>query len=158
MAADLIEHFSSLEDPRIERNKAHALIDIIVLAVCAVVSGADGWESIEQFGKEKLAWLRRYVPLINGVPSHDCISYVLSRISPKQFRECFMNWTQSVTHATGGELIAIDVKTAKGSRDRKHNRNPLHMAKAGPATRTIGHGGEVLRNQGDTETAGVAGA
>lgn len=130
MAADLIEHFSSLEDPRIERNKAHALIDIIVLVVCAVASGADGWESIEQFGKEKLAWLRRYVPLVNGVPSHDCISYVLSRVSPSQFRECFMSWTQTVVHKSGGEVIAIDGKTAKGSRDRKNGRNPLHMVSA----------------------------
>lgn len=130
MAADLIEHFSSLEDPRIERNKAHALIDIIVLTVCAVASGADGWEAIEQFGKEKLNWLRRYVPLVNGVPSHDCIAYVLSRVSPHRFRESFMNWTQTVTQETGGEVIAIDGKTAKGSRDRKNHRNPLHMVSA----------------------------
>ena len=86
MAADLIDHFSALKDPRIERNKAHALIDIVVLTVCAVASGADGWEAIEQFGKEKLDWLRQYVPLVNGVPSHECIGYVLSRVSPTAFQ------------------------------------------------------------------------
>lgn len=130
MTASLIEHFAPLEDPRIDRNKYHALIDIVVLTVCAVASGADGWEAIEQFGKEKLDWLRKYVPLNHGVPSHDCIAYVLSRLSPRKFRECFMSWTHAVTKETGGEVIAIDGKTSKGSRDRKHNRNPLHMVSA----------------------------
>lgn len=130
MTASLIEHFSPLEDPRIERNKLHSLIDIVTLTVCAVASGADGWEAIEEFGKDKLDWLRQYVELKNGIPSHDCIAYVLSRLSPAKFRECFMSWTHAVTEETGGEVIAIDGKTAKGSRDRKNNRNPLHMVSA----------------------------
>ncbi|NOX42482.1 MAG: ISAs1 family transposase [Gammaproteobacteria bacterium] len=95
MTACLIEHFSPLDDPRINRNKSHALIDIIILTVSAMASGADGWEAIEDFGKEKLAWLRQYVPLKNGVPSHDCIAYVLCRLSPKKFQECFMSWTNA---------------------------------------------------------------
>jgi predicted transposase YbfD/YdcC len=127
---DLITHFSPLPDHRIERNKCHALIDIIVLAICAVASGSDGWEAIEDFGKDKLEWLRQYIPLANGVPSHDCIAYVLCRLSPQKFRDCFMNWTQAVTEYTGGEIIAVDGKTAKGSRDRKNQRNPLHMVSA----------------------------
>lgn len=130
MKADLIEHFSSLPDHRIERNKCHALIDIMVLVVCAVASGADGWEAIEQFGKEKLAWLRNYIPLVNGVPSHDCIAYVICRLSPLKFRDCFLSWTQAVAEHTGGEVIAVDGKTARGSRDRKNQRNPLHMVSA----------------------------
>ena len=87
--------------------------------VSAMASGADGWEAIEDFGKEKLDWLRKYVPLENGVPSHDCIAYVLSRLSPNKFRECFMSWAHAVTEETDGEVIAIDGKTAKGSRDHK---------------------------------------
>lgn len=67
----LIEHFSKLEDPRVDRNKKHELIDVIVLCVCAVVSGAEGWNDIEEFGRAKLEWLRRYVPLANGVPVDD---------------------------------------------------------------------------------------
>lgn len=130
MIPDLITHFSSLPDHRIERNKCHALIDIIILSICAVASGCDGWEAIEDFGEDKLDWLRRYIPLANGVPSHDCIAYVLCRLSPPKFRDCFMNWTQAVADYTGGELIAIDGKTAKGSRDRKNQRNPLHMVSA----------------------------
>ncbi len=130
MTASIIDHFSTLKDPRIERHKQHKLIDIIVLTLSAVASGADGWEAIEDFGQEKLSWLRQYIALENGVPSHDCIAYVLSRLSPTGFRECFMSWTQSVLTVTGGEVIAIDGKTARGSRDRKNDRNPLHMVSA----------------------------
>ena len=74
MSASILDHFSLLQDPRIERNKLHALADIMLLTVCAVVSGADGWEAIEEFGREKLGWLRQFAPLKNGVPSHDCIA------------------------------------------------------------------------------------
>lgn len=91
MSASLIEHFSLLEDPRIDRNKRHALLDILVLVVSAVCSHAKGWEAIEDFGHAKLDWLRQFVPLINSVHSHDCIEYVMTRLSPFKFRECFMN-------------------------------------------------------------------
>ena len=77
MTVSIIEHFSSLKDPRIERKKLHALIDIIVLVICATVSGAEGWEAIEEFGHEKEDWLRKFMPLKNGIPSHDCIAYVI---------------------------------------------------------------------------------
>lgn len=130
MAACIIEHFSSLKDHRLDRNKLHSLIDIIVLAICAISSGANGWEAIEDFGKEKEAWLRQYIPLKNGIPSHDCIAYTLCRVSPMAFRDCFMNWVNAVKEQTAGEVVAIDGKTARGSRDRKNNRHPLHMVSA----------------------------
>ncbi len=129
MSASLIDHFSSLEDPRIERNKRHALLDILVLVVSAVCSNAKGWEAIEDFGHAKLDWLRQYVPLANGVPSHDCIEYVMARLSPVKFRECFMNWTQAVKRDVQ-EVVAIDGKTARGSRDRANGGKPLHMVTA----------------------------
>ena len=153
MTTSLIEHFTPLEDPRIDRNKSHALIDIIVLTVCAVASGADGWEAIEQFGKEKLDWLRKFVPLNNGVPSHDCIAYVLCRLSPQKFRECFMSWTHAVTEQTGGEIISIDGKTTKGSRDRKHNRNPLHMVSAWACHNRLVLGQEATEEKSNEITA-----
>ena len=153
MTANLIEHFASLEDPRIDRNKFHALSDIIVLTVCAVASGAEGWEAIEQFGKEKLEWLRQYIALENGVPSHDCIAYVLCRVSPLKFRECFMSWTQAVTEETGGEVIALDGKTAKGSRDRKRNRSPLHMVSAWACHNRLVLGQEATQEKSNEITA-----
>jgi hypothetical protein len=78
MSACIVEHFVSLEDPRIDRNKRHERVDIVLPTICAVVSGADGWEAIEDFGHEKLDWLRRFAPVRNGVPSHDCIANVVS--------------------------------------------------------------------------------
>jgi len=130
MDSSIITHFLPLEDPRIERNKKHELIDIIFLSVCAICSGANGWEGIEEFGHDKLDWLRKYIPLKNGVPSHDCINYVLARLSAENFRDCFMSWTQSVMESCPGEIIALDGKTARGSRDRKNDKNPLHMVSA----------------------------
>jgi predicted transposase YbfD/YdcC len=129
MSASLLDHFATLEDPRIERNKRHALLDILVLVISAVCSNAKGWEAIEDFGHAKLDWLRQFVPLANGVPSHDCIEYVMTRLSPVQFRDCFMSWTQAVKDEAN-ELIAVDGKTARGSRDRANRGHPLHMVTA----------------------------
>jgi len=130
MTTCIIDHFSKLDDPRLERNKLHSLLDIIVLTICAISSGSDGWEAIEDFGREKEDWLRRYIPLHNGIPSHDCIAYTLGKVSPVGFRDCFISWVNAVKAHTGGEVIAIDGKTARGSKDRKNNRNPLHMVSA----------------------------
>ena len=130
MSACILDYFSTLKDPRVERNKLHSLSDIIVLAICAICSGADGWEAIEDFGKEKEDWLRQYIALENGIPSHDCIAYTLRKISPSGFRDCFMNWVNAVKEETDGEIIAVDGKTARGSRDRRKNRKPLHMVSA----------------------------
>jgi len=130
VTASFVEHFSGLKDSRIERKKLHALPDILVLVVCAMISGAEGWEDIAAFGRSKLDWLRRFIPLKNGIPSHDCIAYVISRLDPKHFSACFTQWTQEVREVTQGEVIAVDGKTARGSQNRKHGKNPLHMVSA----------------------------
>ena len=127
MSASIIEHFAPLPDFRVERNKLYPLPEILLLVVCAVLSGAEGWEAIEEFGKAKLDWLRKFAPFIHGVPSHDCIAYVVSRLRPKSFQACFLSWTRAVAEATGGELVAIDGKTARGSRDRRRGTSALHM-------------------------------
>lgn len=121
MALSLQEALSSLEDPRIERHKRHQLLDIIILTICAVISGAEGWEAIEAFGKEKQGWLRKWIALENGIPSHDCIARVVSRIEPGKLTGCFMAWAQSV---------AIDGKTARHSYDRKDKLGAIHMVSA----------------------------
>ncbi len=137
MSASLLEHFSLLEDPRIERHRAHELLDILVLCVSAVVSGAEGWEAIEEFGEAKLDWLRQYVPLSNGIPSHDTIARVISRLSPKGLQECFVNWVQSVTSATAGEIVAIDGKTVRRSFDRAGRKQAIHMVSAWAKTNGV---------------------
>ena len=130
MSATLLEHFALLEDPRIERHREHELLDILVLCVSAVVSGAEGWEAIEEFGEAKLEWLRRYVPLANGIPSHDTIARVISRLSPKGLQDCFVNWVQAVTKATSGDIVAIDGKTVRRSFDRAGRKQAIHMVSA----------------------------
>jgi predicted transposase YbfD/YdcC len=149
----LVEHFAALEDPRIERKKLHGLLDIMVLSVCAIISGAEGWQGIVDFGHEKLDWLRRFVPLKNGVPSHDCIAYVFARISPEGFRSCFMEWVEGVREKTEGEVIAIDGKTSRGSKDRKRGQSPLHMVSAWACANRLVLGQEATAEKSNEITA-----
>jgi predicted transposase YbfD/YdcC len=129
------------------------LLDIVLLVVCAVVSGADGWESIEEFGREKRDWLRQFGRFANGVPSHDGIANVISRLTPKGFGECFRNWTQAVAGATGGEIIALDGKTARGSQDRVRGRRPLHMVSAWACRNRLVLGQEATEEKSNEITA-----
>lgn len=115
MSPNIVEHFSILKDHRIDRHKKHQLIDIIVLCVSAVISGAEGWQDIEGFGHSKLDWLRKYVPLENGIPVDDTIARVISRLSAKGFQACFQSGVQSVSDVTEGEIISIDGKTLRRS-------------------------------------------
>ena len=126
----LIEHFSKLEDPRVDRNKKHELIDVIVLCVCAALSGAEGWCDIEEFGRTKLDWLRRYVPLTNGIPVDDTIARIISALSVSGFQECFLSWMEDVVKLSEGEIIALDGKTHRRSHDRKRGVKALHMVSA----------------------------
>ncbi len=153
MSPNFMTHFSALQDPRIERRKQHALMDILVLTIAAMISGADGWVAIAEFGAIKLDWLRQFVPLKNGIPSHDCIAYVISRLSPTQFQRCFLNWINEIHEQTAGEIIAIDGKTARGSRDKKHDKNLLHMVSAWVAANRIVLGQEVTAEKSNEITA-----
>ena len=91
----ILEHFGDIDDPRIERSKLHKLFDIMVIAICAVICGADTWEDIELFGNSKHKWFQEFLELPNGIPSHDTFSRVFSLIDPQQFQQCFVNWIQS---------------------------------------------------------------
>ena len=113
----------------------------------------NGWEAIEKFGHEKLEWLRRHVPLKNGVPSHDCINYVLARLSAENFRDCFMSWTQSVMESCPDQIIAVDGKTARGSHDRKNDKNPLHMVSAWACEQRLVLGQEAIDDKSNEITA-----
>ncbi len=130
MAASLrsmVSHFEELEDPRIERTKLHALVDIVCLSICAVIAGAEGWEDIEEFGRAKEAWLRRFLRLENGIPSHDTISRVFRLLKPKAFDACFREWAQSLVEQLGLRQVAIDGKTLRRSHDRRGMRSALHL-------------------------------
>lgn len=122
----MVECFSEIEDPRCDRTKQHQLLDIICLSVLAVIAGAEGWEDIEQFGKDKREWLKKYLKLANGVPSHDTISRVFRALKPEAFQDAFRNWVSSLHEQVGMKLVAIDGKTLRRSHDRRTMKSALH--------------------------------
>ncbi len=148
MTNNFIHHFSIIPDPRIERHKQHQLIDILFLSVCAVLSGAEGWEDIEDFGLAKLAWLKRYLPFENGIPKHDTIARVLSRLEPSSIQHCFIHWVQDIAQAAQMNVIAIDGKTARGSFKTKSRKDALHMVSAW----SCGHGLVLGQHRVDTKS------
>ena len=126
----IFDHFTELDDPRIERTKRHLLLDIVALSICAVIAGAEGWEDIEEFGKQKEDWLKTFLRLPNGIPSHDTINRVFRRLKPDQFQRCFASWIASLNVALGLKQIAIDGKTLRRSFDRASAKNALHLVSA----------------------------
>ena len=127
---DLLAHLSVIRDPRIDRNKKHDLSEMLFVAVCAAISGAEGWSDIVEFAEAKEDWLRRFVRLENGIPVDDTFARVLSRIAPQALQACLMKWTQALHTRVAGEVIAIDGKTVRRSHDRRHHRGPLHLVRA----------------------------
>jgi predicted transposase YbfD/YdcC len=128
--ASLQAHFGRLRDPRIARTRRHALLDIIVLAICAVVAGADDWVSVRDFGRAKLPWLRQYLVLPNGIPSHDTFGRVFGLIDPDELEACFSSWIQAAFGEVAGGVIAIDGKTVRRSHDRSAGQQALQMVSA----------------------------
>jgi predicted transposase YbfD/YdcC len=124
------EHFSRVHDPRIERSKEHKLIDIISIAICAVICGAEGWVDIENFGKSKITWLKTFLELPNGIPSHDTFGRVFSLIDPEEFQGSFHSWVQSIHEFTDGQVVAIDGKQLRGSKDDFLGKRAIYMVSA----------------------------
>jgi predicted transposase YbfD/YdcC len=121
-------HFRKLKDPRINRHKRHGLLDIIIVALCAVLCGAKDWQQVEAFGKLRLDWLRRFIVLANGIPSHDTFERVFDRICPSAFHHCFQKWVAALAEKLDIKHIAIDGKTVRGSGSSK--LGPLHLVSA----------------------------
>jgi predicted transposase YbfD/YdcC len=123
-------HFAAIPDPRIDRTKRHQLLDIITIAICAVLCGADSWVDVEVFGQAKLTWLRTFLALPHGIPSHDTFGRVFAALDPQQFEQCFLGWVRAVVTHTDGEVVALDGKTLRRSHDRGAGQGPLHLVSA----------------------------
>lgn len=128
--ARISEHFDRLDDPREEELVEHKLLDMIVIAVCAVLCGADTWVEVETFGKARQAWLAGFLELPHGIASHDTFGRLFARLSSHQFQKCFASWIQAVFTVTSGQVIAIDGKTLRRSYDRGCNQAAIHMVSA----------------------------
>ncbi|MBH8575808.1 ISAs1 family transposase [Nostocaceae cyanobacterium CENA369] len=133
----ITDHFAQMEDPRVERTKRHKLIDILSIAICAVICGADSWVAIELYGCTKYEWLKTFLELPNGIPSHDTFARVFAQVNPQQFQECFLNWMKSVQKITDGEVVAIDGKTLCGSHDKNSEKNAIQMVSAWATTNKL---------------------
>ncbi|MGH2532553.1 MAG: ISAs1 family transposase [Thermomicrobiales bacterium] len=129
-APRIAECFADLVDPRIDRTKRHQLLDIITIAVCAVISGAESWVEVADWDRAKQAWLADWLEVPHGVPSHDTFGRVLARLDPAQFEASFVRWVQAVAGTAEPEVIALDGKTIRRSGDGGVGTPPLHLISA----------------------------
>jgi predicted transposase YbfD/YdcC len=124
----ITEYFSKLKDPRRAHRRKHLLQDIIVIALCAVIAGAQDWQEVALFGRERRGWLKRFLKLANGIPAHDTFERLFDRLEPRAFQACFRQWVQAIQEALPIKHIAIDGKTLRGSGSAK--LGPLHLVSA----------------------------
>jgi predicted transposase YbfD/YdcC len=149
----IAEHFSDIEDIRIERGKKHKLIDIITISICAVVCGADGWIDIEMYGIARKKWLGKFLELPNGIPSHDTFARVFSQINPDAFNKSFLSWVKGISKITAGEIIAFDGKQSRNSGDEKNDRGVINTVSAWAASNRLVLGQKKVEGKSNEITA-----
>ena len=135
MIEGLTACFAGLADPRATSRCDHQLVDILAIAVCAVIACAESWEDIELYGRSKQAWLESFLALPNGIPSHDTFRRVFMLIDPDAFEACFARWAQSLVGGVEREVVALDGKTLRRSGSRRHEHGPRHLVGAGASER-----------------------
>jgi predicted transposase YbfD/YdcC len=126
----LLHHFADLTDPRSDHTKRHPLLDLIALTLCAVVSGAEGWTDVENYGRAKRDWLETFLDLPNGIPSHDTLGRVFAALAPDAFQRCFLSWMHAAVGASRGRLVAIDGKALRHSFDTARGKSAIHLVSA----------------------------
>ncbi len=149
----LLAPFATLADPRIDRSKRYNLLDLIFIALCAVVSGANDCVAMEKFGKSKRAWLEQYLSLPHGIPCHDTFTRVFSALDGDAFVACFLKWVEALQESTDGQLVAIDGKTARATLDRAKGKNPFHIVSAWTIANRLFLGQEVVAEKSNEITA-----
>jgi predicted transposase YbfD/YdcC len=151
--SSIVEHFSDVKDIRIDRGKKHKLIDIITIAICAVVCGADGWIDIEMYGIAREKWLGKFLELPNGIPSHDTFARVFSQINPDEFNKSFLNWIKGISKITAGEIIAFDGKQSRNSGDEKNGKGVINTVSAWAASNRLVLGQKKVEGKSNEITA-----
>lgn len=130
MSPSFFDHFAALEETRVERTRWHPLMNIVFIAVCALLSGANDFVGMEKFGKSKKKWFAKFLDLTHGIPSHDTFGRVIRALKPEQFIQCFRSWVEGFVDSEAVRHIGIDGKTARASLDRKAGLKPLHFVNA----------------------------
>lgn len=130
MAGSIHEHFSELPDPRVCRGRRHSLSDLLTIAICAVICGADSWTEVEQFGRAKQKWFQTFLDLPYGIASHDTFGRVFAALEPDAFERCFREWMKALAAHSGGTLIAVDGKTLRRSFAHAWDKTAIHMISA----------------------------
>lgn len=130
VSKSIIEHFGGLLDPRLERTRIHKLSDILVIAICAIICHANSWVDIESYGRAKEVWLKTFLELEQGIPSHDTFNRVFARLDTKQFEACFISWINAVCEITVGQVVAVDGKLPRGSRDGALGKGAIDIVSA----------------------------
>lgn len=149
---DFLEHFSVLDDPRQAKKVLYPLDEVLLLTLCAVLCGADGWVSVAMFGRRKLAFLRRYLPFANGTPSHDQLGLVFGALDAAAFQTCFIAWTRALSGAIEG-VVAVDGKTLRRSFDRAGNKGAVHMVSAWSSAQKLVLGARAVDEKSNEITA-----
>jgi len=130
IATSIHEHFGGLTDPRIDRCKRHQLLGILVIAICAIICGADDWVEVETFGNRKLAWFKTFLDLPYGIPSHDTFGRVFARLDPAQFEASFLRWIRALAELLPSEVVAVDGKQLRRSLDGPAGKAPIWLVSA----------------------------
>ena len=150
----IAEQFGQLEDPRDARGMRHLLLDIIVIAICAIICGADGWVEVETFGKAKRDWFKQFLALPHGIPSHDTFGHVFARLDAEQFQGSFLRWIRSISQLTAGQVIAIDGKTLRRSHDRFLGKGAIEIVSAWASANQLVLG-QVKVDEGSNEITAI---
>jgi predicted transposase YbfD/YdcC len=152
-SASFHHHFVDLQDPRVERTRKHPLINIVFIAVCGVLSGANSFAAIHEFAVDRRSWFARYLDLTNGIPSEDTLGRVLARLNPGEFEKSLLSWVQAVHEASDHRLIPIDGKTLRGSYHPGDGRAAIHMVSAWAAENQLSLGQVVVHEKSNEITA-----
>jgi len=151
-SAKIQDHFAELTDPRVHK-VTYPLINLVVIAVCAVICGADDFVAIAEFGRKKREWLARFLDLEKGIPSHDRFNAILGAIKPAEFEKCLLSWITALHEITAGQVIAIDGKTLRRSFDAASSKTAIHMVSAWATANHISLGQVVVDTKSNEITA-----
>lgn len=149
----IAKHFRELKDPRTGNAKRHIFIEILIIAICAVICGADGWNDVELYGKNKKDWLKTFLELPKGIPSHDTFGRIFALIKPEEFQERFIEWIKAIEKLTAGQVIAIDGKQLRCSHDHDAGKAAIYMVSAWATTNQVVLGQRKVANKSNEITA-----